>query len=330
LGRLTMQLGAVRRLILQAAFFIIAASANPVFAQDYPNRPVRIIVPYSAGGGTDITMRVVQEKMSSLLGQQMVIDNRAGGGTLIGTKVVEKATADGYTIGAMDPAFIINPSISSSADYDPLKNFEPVSLVSVTPLIMVVPLTTPFHTLKELIDYAKANPGKLTYASPGIGSGGHMAMEQFCNAFKLKIVHVPYRGSGPGIVALLGGETNMLMAGSGITPHVQQGRLRALAVTGTRRLPALPDVPTFTELGYPHINVQTFAGVVVPAGTSKAIIDKLHDAVAEAVRTPAVKARLEEYNQFPIGNTPDEFRKFLQDSMTDLKTIAHDSKIKID
>jgi tripartite-type tricarboxylate transporter receptor subunit TctC len=325
-----MQLCNYRRLLLLAAIIVFGASGSDVFAEDYPTRPVHVIVPYSAGGGTDITMRTVQEKVSSILGQQLVIENRAGGGTLIGTKVVEKASPDGYTIGAMDPAFIINPSISSSADYDPLKNFEPVSLISVTPLILVVPPSVPFQTLKELLDYAKANPGKLTYASPGIGSGGHMAMEQFCNAFHLKIIHVPYKGSGPGIVALLGAETTMLMAGSGVTPHVQQGRLRALAVTSAQRLPALPNVPTFAELGYPNVNVQTFAGIVAPAGTPKAVIDKLHNAIATAVRTLAVHDRLVEFNQFPIGNTPDEFRKFLTDNMKSLNVVAHDSNIKVD
>jgi tripartite-type tricarboxylate transporter receptor subunit TctC len=324
-----MQFSNYRWSIFLSVVFFLTASGCDLFAQDYPNRPVRVIVPYSAGGGTDITIRTIQERASDILGQQLVIENRAGGGTLIGTKAVEKAVPDGYTVGVFDPAFIINPTISSSADYDPLTGFIPVSLISVTPLILVVPSSTPYRTLKELVDYAKANPGKLTYASPGIGSGGHMAMEQFCNTFKLKIVHVPYKGSGPGIVALLAAETNMLLAGSGITPFVEEGRLRALAVTGAKRLPAVPDVPTFAELGYPNVNVQTFAGLVAPAGTPQAIIDKLHNAVATAVRTPAVAARLEQVGQLPVGNTPNEFRIFLQEGTTNLKAIARDSNIKI-
>ena len=313
-----------------AAVAAFLASASGLFAQTYPSRPIRVIVPYGAGGGTDITLRSVQKKTEELLGQTFVIEYRAGGGTLIGTKVVEGAPPDGYTLGVFDPAFIINPTISGSAKYDPLKDFVPVSLISVTPLLLAVPPESPFKSLKELLDYAKANPGKLTYGSPGIGSGGHMAMEQFCHVFDLKIVHDPYKGSGPGIVALLGGQMNMMMVGSGITPYVQQGKLRALAVTSAQRLPALPDVPTFIELGYPNVNVQTFAGVVAPAGTPKDVIDKLHKAVAAAVRDPEVHEKLVKFNQFPMGNSPEQFREFLQTNAKNLQVIAHDSHIKID
>lgn len=322
--------GLCRLSFVLAAIVAFLASASSLFAQGYPNRPIRVIVPYGAGGGTDITLRSVQKKAEELLGQSFVIEYRAGGGTLIGTKVVESAPADGYTLGVFDPAFIINPTISGIAKYDPLKDFVPVSLISVTPLLLAVPPGSPFHSFKELLDYAQANPGKLTYGSPGIGSGGHMAMEQFCHVFDLKIVHDPYKGSGPGIVALLGGQMNMMMVGSGITPYVQQGKLRALAVTSAQRLPALPDVPTFIELGYPNVNVQTFAGMVAPAGTPKAVVDRLYDAVAAAVRDPEVHEKLVKFNQFPVGNTPEEFREFLQTNAKNLQTIARDSHIKID
>jgi tripartite-type tricarboxylate transporter receptor subunit TctC len=162
-------------------------------AQDFPARPVRIIVPYAPGGGTDITSRIVQDRTVALLGQPLVIENRAGGGTLIGTQAVANATPDGYTLGVMDPAFVTNPQLMTDARYDPLKDFGPVTLLTVTPLILVVPSSFPVRTLQELIDYAKANPGKLNYGSPGSGSGGHLAIEQFRHAFGLQMVHVPYK-----------------------------------------------------------------------------------------------------------------------------------------
>ena len=184
--------------LLLAAIVAFAASGSSLFAQDYPNRPIRVIVPYGAGGGTDITLRAVQKKAEAVLGQSFVIEYRAGGGTLIGTKVVESAAPDGYTIGVFDPAFIINPTISSSAKYDPLKNFVPVSLISATPLLLAVPPGSPFQSLKELLDYAKANPGKLTYASSRNGSPPQLAMDLLAQQAGIRLLHVPFKGLAPG------------------------------------------------------------------------------------------------------------------------------------
>ena len=206
-----------------------AAVASPCYAQDYPTRPVRVIVPYAAGGGSDITIRIVQAKAMELLGQSLIVDNRAGGGTLIGTRMTQTSPADGYTIGVMDPAFIINPTLVKDAGYDALKDFTPVSLITATPLILVSPPSFPPKTVQELVDHVKANAGKVNYGSPGDGSAGHLAMEQFRNHFGLKMVHIPYKGAGPAVTAVVAAEVPMLFAGSGVVPFVQDGRLRGLA-----------------------------------------------------------------------------------------------------
>src|SRR5262249_28945214 len=252
---------------LRPCLFALAAARAVwarALAQDFPARPVRIIVPYAPGGGTDITSRIVQDRTVALLGQPLVIENRAGGGTLIGTQAVANAPPDGYTLGAMDPAFVTNPQLMSDARYDPLRDFAPVTLLTVTPLILVVPPSFPARTVQELIDYARANPGKLNYGSPGSGSGGHLAIEQFRHAFGLQMVHVPYKGAGPAVAAIVANEVSMLMAGSGAVPFVQDGRLRALAATSAKRVPALPDVPPFAELGFPQPHLHTFPRPLPP------------------------------------------------------------------
>ena len=307
-----------------------AIAAVPAAAQEFPHKPIRVVIPYAAGGGSDITMRIVQARAMELLGQSLIVDNRPGGGTLIGTRMVQQAPADGYTIGIMDPAFIINPTLVKSAGYDALKDFAPVTLITATPLILVTPASFPPKTVQELVDHVRANPGKVNFGSPGDGSAGHLAIEQFRSHFGLKMTHIPYKGAGPAVTAVVAGEVPMLIAGSGGVPFIQDGRLRGLAATSTKRLPSIPNVPTFAELGFPQINVQTFASVVAPAGTPPAALRRLNAAFAGATQSPEVKARLEQLNQFPVGNTQAEFGTFLKDTAERLVKVVRDANIKLE
>ncbi len=316
--------------MLAVAIAAAGLAGHEACGQDFPGRPIRVIVPYAAGGGTDITTRTVQARAMELLGQPLIVDNRAGGGTLIGTRMVQTASADGYTLGVMDPAFITTPTLLRDAGYNALKDFVPVTLITASPLILMIPSSIPPKTVQELVDYARANPGKLNYGSPGAGSAGHLAVEQFRSFFGLKMSHVPYKGGGPALAAVVANEVSILVIGSNAIPLIQEGRLRGLAATSAKRLPALPAVPTFAELGFPQVNVQTFAGLVAPAGTPRPVIQRLHAAFAGAVQTPDVRSRLEQLNQFPIGNTPEEFTTFLQENMARLVKVVREANIKLD
>jgi tripartite-type tricarboxylate transporter receptor subunit TctC len=316
--------------VLAAALAAAAFAAGNALSQEFPTRPIRIIVPYAPAGGSDITIRIVQARAAELLGQPLVVENRPGGGTLIGTRAVMNATPDGYTLGVMDPAFIVNPTLMSDARYDPLNDFAPVTLITATPLMLVVPPSSKALSAQALIDMARAAPGKMNYGSPGDGSAGHLAMEQFRSFFKLQIIHIPYKGAGPAVAAIVGNEVPMLFAGSGATPFVQDGRLRALGVTSAKRLTTLPAVPTFSELGFPEVNVQTFAGLVAPAAAPRPAIQRLHAAFTSAVQMPEVKSRLEQFSQVPIGNTPQEFGIFLQENRARLMKVVRESNIRLD
>ncbi len=315
---------------LGAPLLMAVAGAGHVHADTYPSQPIRVIVPYAAGGGSDITSRVIQNRLGELLKTSLVIDNRAGGGTLIGTRAVQVAPADGYTVGVMDPAFLTNPSLMPDAKYDPLKDFTPISLISVTPMILAVTNAYPAKTVKEMVDYGKANPGKLNYGSPGSGSAGQLAIEQFRTTFGLKGTHVPYKGSGPAGSAIVAGEIDALMSGSALIPLIQAGRIRGLAVTGSKRLPSLPDVPTFAELGYPQVNVQTYTALVAPAGTPQAVVDTLQKAMAETVKAPEMQKALEDRGQVAVGSTAPELAKFFKDTHTALTKVVKDADIKME
>ena len=283
--------------------------ARRAAAQAYPQRPVKIIVPYAPGGGTDVFSRLLATQMEREFGQTLIIDNRAGGGSIIGTQAVANAPPDGHTIGMVDSAFVTNPGLfKEKLPYDTRKDFIPVSLLSRTQLVLCVHPSSPFKTAPELIAYAKANPGKLTFASAGIGTGIHLAGEQFRQVAGIEIVIVPYRGGAPALADFLSGKVDFTFgAVPTIRPHIMDGKARGLGVT-RGRAPQLPDIPSMEELGFGRVDSASEMGLIVPAATPPAIVEKLQQASANAVKDPAFRDSLLERGFQPIGSTTEEFR----------------------
>jgi tripartite-type tricarboxylate transporter receptor subunit TctC len=278
-------------------------------AQTYPQRPVKIIVPYAPGGGTDVFSRLLAAQMEREFGQTLIIDNRAGGGSVIGTQAVANAQPDGHTIGMVDSAFVTNPGLfKDKLPYDTRKDFVPVSLLSRTQLVLCVHPSSPFKTAQELVTFAKANPGKLTFASAGIGTGIHLAGEQFRQVAGIEIVIVPYRGGAPALADFLSGKVDFTFgAVPTIREHILGGKARGLGVT-RGRAPQLPDIPSMEELGFGRVDSASEMGLIVPAATPAPIVEKLQRVAAEAVKDAAFRQSLLERGFQPIGSTTEEFR----------------------
>lgn len=303
-----------RRLLAISVLAVSAiASSSPLFAQDYPNRPVKLIVPYAAGGGTDAIARLVAQSAGEKLGQTVVIENVATAGGNVATQTAAKAAPDGYTIlMANQGPMAVNPHMFKSLKVDTLTAFTPITLVAAAPLVVVVPQKSEFQTFKQLMDYAKANPAKLTYGSAGNGSASHLATLLLNYVAKTDTVHVPYRGAGPAITDVLSGQTQfMITTIPSVAGMIQTGQMRALAVTSKERVPTLPEVPTIAESGWPDYESSAWYGFVAPAGTPADIIDKLNKATIAALKEQAVGKRLAQEGAKPIGGTPEEFGKFI-------------------
>jgi tripartite-type tricarboxylate transporter receptor subunit TctC len=288
---------------------VALAGIRPAAAQAYPQRPVRIVVPYAPGGGTDVFSRLLATQMERALGQPLVIDNRAGGGSTIGTQAVAHAAPDGYTIGMVDSAFVTNPGLfKDKLPYDTRRDFIPVSLLSRTQLVLSVHASSPFKTAAELVAFAKANPGKLTFASAGIGTGIHLAAEQFRQVAGIEIVIVPYRGGAPALADFLSGKVDFTFgAVPSIREHMLAGRARGLGVT-RGRAPQLPDVPSMEEAGYPGVDSASEMGLIVPAATPPVVVETLRRAAVDAVKDEAFGRNLLERGFQPIGTSSEEFR----------------------
>ncbi|RZT36868.1 tripartite tricarboxylate transporter substrate binding protein [Cupriavidus agavae] len=304
------------KLVRTLAFLACAAAVGSASAQSYPQRPVRLIVPYAPGGSADIAARLVADAWSKSLGGTIVVENRAGAGGNIGVDAVAKSPADGYTIGLQTVSLAINPGLFPRMPYDTLKDLAPIGMVASSQHVLVINNKVPAKTLPELVALAKAKPDKLTYGSAGNGSTFHMSAELFKSVANVSIVHVPYRGGGPALVDTIAGQVDMSFpVVSAAQQHVQGGKLTALAVTGAKRSPSLPNVPTAAEAGLPGYQFETWFMVFAPAGTPKAVIDRLNGALNTTLASQPFKERMVREGFEPTPSTPEAARQRLEKEM---------------
>jgi tripartite-type tricarboxylate transporter receptor subunit TctC len=300
-------------------------------AQTFPARAIRVIVPFAPGGGTDILIRTVSPKLSEALGQQLVIDNRAGGGSTIGSELAAKAPPDGYTLLMVDTSFTTNPSLYSKLPYDSARDFAPVSLMAAAPVILIVHPSVPVKTVKEFVALAKSNPGQLNFASGGPGSSTHLGGELLKLVAGIDLVHIPYKGTGPAVADVLGGQVVMMFAGiSSVKQHVAVGRLRAIAVTGQKRSPAMPEVPTFIESGLRGVDSGTYWGCLAPAATPKDIVNKLSTTIANVLKMGDIEKRLSDLGFDAIGGTPDQFATIIRSETEKWARVIKSAHVKLD
>ncbi len=305
---------AKRLVLMLVTAGVLAPVCTSAVSADYPTRAIRMIVPFSAGGAADIIARLMSARLSESLGQSIVIDTRPGGGTLLGTEIVARAAPDGYTLGMLATSLALNTGLLSKIPYDSVKDFSPITLAVDTPLIIVVPAALPVKTLPEFIALAKTKPNRVAYGSSGQGTSGHLANELLSYRAGITMLHVPYKGAGPALIDLIGGQVQMVCTSTlPALPHVRSGHLRGLAVTTAARTRAAPDVPTVAEAAsLPGYRASTWYALFVPARTPAPIINTLHRASVQALNHPVVVEQLAAQGGDPIGSTPDELRKFLQ------------------
>jgi len=311
-----------------AAWLAFAAVA-PAAAQPYPNRPLRFVVPFAPGGSTDTLARTLGQKLTDALQQQVVVDNRSGANGNIGMEIVARAAPDGYSIVLGYIANLgIGPSLYAKLPFDPVRDYAPITQLASSPNILAVHPSLPVKSFRELITYAKTNPRKLNFASSGVGSIGHLTGELLNRSAGVDMVHVPYKGSGQAVIDLLGGQVQMMFSGmSSVMQHIRAGKLRALAVTGAQRSPAVPDVPTIAESGFPGFEATAWYGVLAPAGTPKAIVNRLHDEIVKALALADVKERLNNVGFEIVGGTPDAFAALISSEIAKWTKVVRAAKI---
>ncbi len=322
------QYSAIRAMALAA---VTALAATPAFAQDaasYPNRPIRMIVPFAPGGGLDISARLIGHKLTEKWGQNVVVDSRPGAATIVGTEIASKAAPDGYTVLMITTTFAINPGLYAKLPYDAGKDFAPVTQLNSQPNVVVVAPTFAGKSVKDLIAHAKAKPGELTFASPGAGSAPHLAAEMFQRAAGVSMIHVPYKGIPAAVTDVIGGRITMLFTTTiSAAPHIKSGKMRAIAITSEKRQSSMSDVPTVGET-LPGYRAEAFQGMVVPAGTPRAVIEKLSAEVARIVKLPDVAQRFQLDGAEGVGSTPAEFATFLKAEMQRWSKVIMDAGVK--
>jgi tripartite-type tricarboxylate transporter receptor subunit TctC len=319
--------------MIAAAVFTAVATfgGNHVLAQQYPSKTLRMVVPNPPGGTTDFVGRVIAAKLSDLMGQTIVVENKAGAAQVIGTVAVAQAQPDGYTILLAAPEFTLNPSLQSKPPYDPLKDFEPVALVANYPHVIVGSTAVAATSAKELIDLAKAKPDELHFASGGSGSSNHVSAEWFMYSAGIRMTHVPYKGNGPAITDLLADRVQILFTSiSPVEQHIKAGKLKAIAVTGSKRLASLPNVPTVSEVGIPGYDFTVWYGFFVPAGTPRTIVDRLNADLVRTMQSPEVREKLAPMGADLTVSTPDGFGTLLRDELVRWTKLAKETGLKVD
>jgi tripartite-type tricarboxylate transporter receptor subunit TctC len=317
--------------ILLAAYSL-SFMANLAQAQTYPSKPVKLIVPFAPGGTTDIVARTISERFAAAFGQPLIVENRAGGGGVVGANEVAKATPDGYTLGmATVSTTAANPAINPRTPYDPTKDFTPIINLAATPNVIAVHPTFPAKDYKGFIDTLKKNPGKYSYATSGTGGIGHLQTELYKSLTGTFITHIPYRGAGPALNDVVGGQVPMIFDNMpSALPFIKDGKLIPIVVSAPQRLSQLPNVPTFAELGLAPVNRMAYYGIVAPPGTPKDIVEKIHAAAIKTLQDPNVRKRIEDTGSIVLGNKPEEFAEQIRAEFEVYKRVVAQQKLKLD
>lgn len=319
-----------RRNFLTFAAVALLGLSSVALAQPYPTKPIRMVVPFAPGGPTDLYARSVGQELSKLLGQPVIIENRPGAGGNLGSDIIAKSAPDGYSIvlGAVG-SFAVNVTLYPKMPYDVLRDFAPVSLVAIVPMMLVVHPNVPVKTPKDLVELAKARPGQLSYGSAGSGTSIHMASEMFKAMTGVDMVHIPYKGTAPAMTDLIGGQLQLMFSdATSAIPQVKSGRVRAVAVT--RRIDAMPDIPTFAETGFPNYDPSFWVGIFAPAGTPREIVLRLNGAIVKSLQVPELRERFISEGAQPVSNTPEEFTEFVRAEIAKWAKVVKASGAKVD